>query len=141
LDYHTSSNTPSRILLVEDDDAVRRSLQLLLSSQGYDVRAYSSAVGLSNDPEALRSACLVADLMMPEKDAIDLLTRLKEAGWTGPAILISGYLTAEREKAARHAGFDEVLAKPFSDSSLVRTVRGLIDRSSSGAAEITAPAG
>ena len=112
------------ILLVEDDDAVRRSLQLLLSARGHTVRAYSSALGLAQDPAAFGCDCLVADLLMPPTDAIALLGALRDAGWKGRAILISGNLHEEWETKAQAAGFEAVLAKPISDSSLVRVVEG-----------------
>ena len=113
------------ILLVEDDDAVRRSLQLLLSARGHTVRAYASALGLAQDPAALGCDCLVADLLMPPTDAIALLGALRDAGWKGRAILISGYLDEGWKTKAQAAGFDAVLAKPISDSSLVRVVEDL----------------
>lgn len=116
-----------RVLLVEDDAAVRRSLQLLLRAKGYDVRAYSSPVGLAGDEEALRSDCLVADLLMPQKDAVDLLSDLRAAGWGGPAMLISGHLTAEREARARAAGFQSVLPKPLTDQTIADAVGRLLD--------------
>jgi two-component system response regulator FixJ len=114
------------ILLVEDDDAVRRSIQLLLKSRGYDVRSYPSAVGLARDAEALRSRCMIADLMMPQKNAIQLLAELRAAGWSGKSILISGFLDPEREMNARAAGYDRILAKPISESVLLRTVSELM---------------
>jgi FixJ family two-component response regulator len=114
------------VTLVEDDDAVRRGLQLLLQSRGYDVRAYPSAVGLAQDASALGCGCIVADLMMPQIDAIQLLEEFKAAGWNGKSILISGYLDARWEAKARAAGYDAVLPKPISDSVLVRTVQNLL---------------
>jgi two-component system, LuxR family, response regulator FixJ len=126
------SNNPTaavpRILLVEDDGPVRRALQLLLRAEGYDVRAYPSAVGLAQDAEALRSDCLVADLVMPNKDAIELLTALREAGWEGHAILISGFLNADRERQAREAGYVKILPKPIGDAVLTRAVAELLAR-------------
>jgi FixJ family two-component response regulator len=116
-----------RVLLVEDDAAVRRSLQLLLRAKGYDVRAYSSPLGLAGDAEALRADCLVADLMMPDKDAVDLLADLRAAGWAGPALLISGHLTPEREARARAAGFGSVLPKPLADLTIADAVGRLLD--------------
>lgn len=116
-----------RVLLVEDDSAVRRSLQLLLRAKGYDVRAYSSPAGLAGDEEALRSDCLVADLLLPQKDAVDLLADLRGAGWGGPAMLISGHLTAEREARARAAGFQSVLSKPLTDQTIADAVGRLLD--------------
>lgn len=122
----THSSTPASVLLVEDDDAVRRSLQLLLRSHGYEVRAFASAVGLGQDAKAQRADCLIADLIMPQTDAMQLLAELRANGWSGRSILISGFLDAGWEAKARGAGYDAVLAKPISDSVLVRTVAELV---------------
>ena len=115
-----------RILLVEDDDAVRRSLQLLLISQGYDVRAYRTGTGLAGDPEAIKAVCLVADLIMPESDALQLLHDLRGAGWSGPAILISGHLTDEWASQAMAAGYAAVLPKPIGETVLVGWIARLL---------------
>lgn len=119
------------ILLVEDDDAVRRSLQLLLSANGYSVRSYPSAVGLAQDPAALGCGCLIADLMMPQTDALQLLAELRAARWPGRAVLISGYMDRDWEQQARAAGYDAILPKPISDSVLIRTVEALLPRPTS----------
>lgn len=127
-----STPLPSRprILLVEDDDAVRRSLQLLLVAQGYDVRAYRTGAGLAGDPEALMAVCLVADLVMPGSDALELLHDLRAAGWSGRAILISGYLTDEWAAQARNVGFDAVLPKPLGETVLVGWISRLLGAAS-----------
>ena len=122
-----------RILLVENDPAVRRSLQLLIRAHGYDVRAYRSAVGLAEDPEALRAACLVADLVMPEMDAVELLHSLRAAAWTGPAILVSGFLDERQTARARNNGFEVVLGKPLAESALIRSIAQLIGGSAPAA--------
>ena len=123
----------SCVLLVEDDDAVRRSLLLLLKAHGYEVRAHSSAVGLAQHPGALDCGCIVADLMMPNIDAVEMLAEFKQAGWAGKAVLISGYLDRRWEERARDAGYDAILPKPISHSVLVRTVEELLPRSSAAA--------
>ena len=114
------------ILVVEDDDAVRRSLQLLLCSKGLEVRAYRSARQAVSDSLTRSASCLVADLVMPEIDGIELLDTLRREGWNGPAVLISGFLTDALEKRAREGGFAEVLRKPLGDCILVNTVCRLI---------------
>jgi CheY-like chemotaxis protein len=114
------------ILLVEDDDAVRRSLQLLLRSRGYEVRAHASGLGLAQDLGARGCDCLIADLMMPQVDAIQLLAELRAAGWNGKSVLISGHLDTRWENRAREGGYDLVLPKPLSDSVLVRTIEALL---------------
>lgn len=105
---------------------MRRSLQLLLISHGYDVRAYRSGTGLANDPEALKATCLVADLIMPESDALQLLHDLRGAGWPGHAILISGHLTDEWASQAKAAGYDAVLPKPIGETVLVGWIARLL---------------
>ena len=107
-----------RVLLVEDDPAVRRSLQLLLTGHGYEVRAYPSGQGLDANPEALRTDCLVADLVIADANALSLLRDLRRAGWVGRAVLISGQLTDEWTARALGAGFDAVFAKPLRSAAL-----------------------
>jgi FixJ family two-component response regulator len=112
--------------LVEDDASVRRALQLLLSANGFEVRSYSGSVGLEQDPEALASACLLADLVLPDRNAIDLLTSLRAKGWNGVAVLVSGQLTPELTAQAYEAGYDAVFPKPLQDAVLVREIGWLL---------------
>ena len=114
------------ILVVEDDDAVRRSLQLLLASRGHEVRAYSSPEGLANDPAALRCDLLIADLIVPPTNTIALLGDLRSIGWGGQAVLVSGFLDDYWRKRAVAAGFDAVLTKPVSQTVMVQTVERLL---------------
>lgn len=115
-----------RILLVEDDAAVRRSLQLVLAGDGYDVRAYGCVKGLTRDIEAMQASCLVADLILQESDAIGLLGDMRAAGWIGPAVLISGHLDDRWRREAIRAGFDSVLEKPVSGAPLLKEIHRLI---------------
>jgi FixJ family two-component response regulator len=92
------------------------------------VRAYPSAVGLALDPGALGCGCLIADLVMPGTDAIQLLAQLQTASWRGKSILISGLLDLEWRPRAIAAGYDAVLAKPISESVLVRTLNQLLSK-------------
>ena len=91
------------VLLVEDDDSVRRSLQLLLRSRGFDVCAYASARQVLTDLDARSAQCLIADFVMPETDGFALLHALRGQGWRRPAILISGFLTEGWEDKAIEA--------------------------------------
>ncbi len=123
-----------RLLIVEDDDALRRSLQLLFASRGYDVRAYPDGQGVAADPEALKAACLIADLLLPEGDAMGLLLELRRAGWAGPAILISGHLTDDLASLARTQGYDDVLPKPIGQHVLAGWVDELVTEREKAAA-------
>lgn len=123
-----SADDPNRrrVLLVEDDAAVRRSLQLLLVGQGYDVRAYSGAAGLAQDPEALRADCLIADLVIPDGNGVALLSDLRTSGWKGPAVLISGHLTNEWAERALALGYAAAFAKPIGDAVLTKCLARLM---------------
>ena len=125
-DVPVFSTRPKRILLVEDDAAVRRSLQLIFAAQGYEVRAYGSGSSLPRDEEALKADCLVADLVLPETDAIKLLAGLRAAGWEGSAILFSGHLNARVRSQALKAGFTSVFEKPISPAELLKAVNGIL---------------
>jgi len=111
-----------QVLIVEDDTPVRRSLQLLLAAHGYAVRAYASAAQALADPTPSQSDRLIADPVMDEIDGVALLGSLREKGWDGSAILISGHLDDERTKQAEAAGFETILHKPFADGLLIEAV-------------------
>ena len=117
-----SPNRPC-ILVVEDDDAVRRSIQLLLRSRGMDVRAYASAKDAVGDPEVRSAECLIADLVMPEVDGIELLRALRGSGWNGSALLISGHLTPALQQKAAQAGYRSAFQKPVTDGALLGFLR------------------
>lgn len=118
----TSSPDRPRLLLVEDDAGVRRSLQLLLRARGFDVRAYSAGAALLADPLADSAGCFVADYSMDDLDGLEVLSRLRSRGWTGPAVLITAFPTADLRERALASGFDEVLEKPFREHALGDTV-------------------
>lgn len=112
---HENAPPPARptILLVEDDAAVRRSLQLLLTAKGFDVRAYAVGASLLTDDSVAGAACLVADYKMAGLDGVALLEGLRGRGWHGPAILITAYASPELRAQALSTGFDEVIEKPL----------------------------
>ena len=114
-----------RLLLVEDDAGVRRSLQLLLRARGFDVRAYAQGESLLADPLAQDACCFVADYRLETTDGITVLSNLRERGWSGPALLITAFLSAELAERALAHGFDRVLEKPFHERELSDAVVGL----------------
>lgn len=116
---------PRRLILVEDDAAVRRSLQLLLAWRGYDVRSYSSAAAaVSHLAEDQGSDLLVADYRLPDGDGIGLLRALRRSGWHGRAILITAFPSPMLIDSALASGFDAVLEKPLRQHELVGALAG-----------------
>ncbi len=117
-----------RILVVEDDDSMRRSMQLFLRGRGFDVLTYATGDRLLLEENIEDAACLVADYRLGEKDGISLLGALRARGWTGPAILTTGYPSQELRSSAQLAGFDLFLEKPFQEHALVNGINRLIGR-------------
>jgi CheY-like chemotaxis protein len=68
---------------------------------------------------------LMSDLIMPDMDGIEMISRLREAGWLGPALAIGGYTREEDVHKALAAGFNEHLAKPIDIHELVERVATL----------------
>ena len=107
------------LILVEDDDSVRRSLQLLLSGSGYRVRAFASAASALADPVVLGADFLVADYLLSESDGVELLGGLRARGWAGRAILVTAYPSNELRRAAEEVGYMAVMEKPVRHQELL----------------------
>lgn len=123
-----SSKRP-RILIVEDDAGMRRSMQLLLQGRGFDVRAYAAADPMLLDEQLTEAVCLVIDYLLGDRDGFSVLATSRNLGWRGPAILITAYPTEELRRLASEAGFSAFLEKPFKEHMLVNTVTSLAPRS------------
>ena len=115
----------ARVLLVEDDPAVRRSIQLLLQANGFDVRAYATGTALLADQSNADAICFIADYRLDDLDGIAVLLRLRERGWRGPAILITAFQDTDLAHRAQEVGFDAVYDKPLREHVLVDAVMRL----------------
>lgn len=112
------------VLLVEDEDAVRRSLHLFLTGRGYHVRAYAAAATLLNDRSLDDARLLVADYRLPDSNGVHLLKTMRERGWMGRAVLMTGHQSMPLAGMAREAGFEAVLAKPLQHQQLLLALEG-----------------
>jgi FixJ family two-component response regulator len=119
------------IIIVDDDEAVRRALTLLLASYDWDVATYASgddllAAGLPTG----RRSCLVVDQDMPGTTGLDLLATLRSAGHRLPAILATGVVDARGrvEQGARRIADTVFLHKPIEADQFVRCIRDCLDR-------------
>ncbi|WCP12077.1 MULTISPECIES: response regulator [Sphingobium] len=130
-----SDSGQPKILLAEDDPAVRRSLQLALQARGYDVRAHATGKTLLDDPFCTSAACLVADYRLDELDGFEILSRLRSRDWNGPAILITAYAAPGLQERAASLGFGAVIEKPFREGAVGDTIDRLLHahRQSGGA--------
>jgi CheY-like chemotaxis protein len=119
----------ARILLIDDDPAVLRSLEIVLVDLGYDVVA---ALGGVEGVERFRTCApdlVVTDIIMPEKDGIEVIREIRRANANVRIIAISGGgRTSKREllRLAGAFGADAVLAKPFDDAALAATIESCL---------------
>lgn len=121
----TRDGRRAKVLIAEDDPAVRRSLQLLLQGNGFDVRSYGTGGAILADLSSRDADCFVSDYRMPDMDGLSLMRRLREEGWGGPAILITAYNSDDLRKRACEAGYNVVLEKPLMDHVLTSVVTRL----------------
>ncbi len=110
------------ILVVDDDEGVRRSLRSLMESEGFAVCAFSNGRDLLDEVSLPTIGCLVVDYHMPGMNGLELISALRGRGVSIPAILITGNPTEYlRDRAAAIAVL--VLEKPGLGSHLLDCVR------------------
>ena len=122
------------IYVIDDDDAVRQSLEFLLKTAGLSVRSFDSARTFLEVLPEIRSGCIVTDVRMPEITGIDLLRRVKELGLDLPVIVITGHGDISLAVEAMKIGAVDFLEKPFDDDTLLEAVRASLTRTA-GTAE------
>jgi len=113
------------IHVVDDDEAVRDSLTVLLEAAGFAVRTYGSATGLLGASLGT-IGCVLTDVRMPEMDGLELQRRLREAGAPLPVIVMTGHGDVPIAVEAMKAGAADFLEKPFDDEQLLASLRRAI---------------
>jgi len=108
----------NRILVVEDDDQVRRSIKLFLRGRGYAVDTYSSAAELLSLRPRPQADCMLIDYKMARMDGLDLLKRLRAEGDDTPALMLTGYFSQTLRDRALNVGFADVMEKPTGAQAL-----------------------
>jgi two-component system response regulator FixJ len=121
------------IYVIDDDDAVRQSLEFLLKTAGINVRGFESAKAFLNILPEVSSGCVVTDVRMPEMTGIDLLRHIKEIGADIPVIVITGHGDISLAVEAMKIGAVDFLEKPFDDDQLLTAVRSALDKEADAA--------
>lgn len=118
----------TRIHLVDDDEAVRDALSLLLGTYGYAVTAYADPTSFLAAADALPPGCLLVDLRMPAVSGLQLQERLSERGIDWPFIVITGHGDIHACRRAFKAGAVDFLTKPIDEQVLVEAVQAALAR-------------
>ena len=125
-----------RILVVDDERAVRESLRRALDLEGYDVELAEGGqealdhLGKGNQPDAL-----VLDVLMPGVDGLAVCKRLRRAGNQIPILMLTARAEVENRVAGLDAGADDYVTKPFALEELLARLRALLRRAGPGPSE------
>jgi FixJ family two-component response regulator len=117
------------VFVVDDDDSVRESLELLIQSSGYRPETFASAQEFLSRPRVPAPSCLVLDVNLPDLNGLELQKRVTADRNHMPIIFITGYGDVPMSVTAMKAGAAEFLTKPFRDEVLLTAIRTAIDRS------------
>jgi len=116
------------VFVVDDDAAVRRSLERLIRTVGLDVVTFPSAQEFLEQGPPVGPACLVLDVRMPGLSGLDLQNKLTEAGFSIPVIIMTGHGTIPMSVRAMKAGAVDFLQKPFDEQVLLDAVNQALER-------------
>lgn len=127
----SDADNPAITHVIDDDEAVRQSIEFLLRAANVDVRTYESAAAFLEAVGGVSSGCIVTDVRMPEMSGIDLLRRLRELRVTLPVIVITGHGDVPLAVEAMKAGAADFIEKPFDDDTILRAIRTALASSQS----------
>lgn len=125
---------PQRILIVDDEPAVREALQRSLAFEGYDTQVAVDGADALEKATAYQPELVVLDIQMPRMDGLTAARRMRGAGSTVPILMLTARDTVGDRVTGLDAGADDYLVKPFELDELFARVRALLRRSSYAAA-------
>jgi two-component system response regulator MprA len=118
-----------RILVVDDDDAVRRSLARALVRDGYQVAVAADGAAALESLAAGRHDAIVLDILMPEPNGLEVCRQVRSRGDRTPILMLTARDLVADRVAGLDAGADDYLAKPFALEELRARIRALLRRS------------
>ena len=115
------------VYVVDDDEAVRDSVQWLLEGRGYRVRCFDSAESFLSRYDAREVACLLVDIRMGGMTGLELQARLIEIRSPLPIVFITGHGDVPMAVDTMKKGAMDFIQKPFNEADLVRLVEQMLD--------------
>jgi FixJ family two-component response regulator len=117
------------VFVVDDDVSVRKSLEMLIDSAGWQSETFASAQDFLACPRTPAPSCLILDVTLPDLNGLELQKRIATDRIDMPIIFITGYGDVPMTVRAMKAGALEFLTKPFNDDVLLGAIRNAIERS------------
>ncbi|GAA3050908.1 response regulator transcription factor [Streptomyces olivoverticillatus] len=131
---------PARILIVDDEPAVREALRRSLAFEGYDTELAVDGLDALDKVAAYDPELIVLDVLMPRMDGLTAARRLRASGVTVPILMLTARDTVGDRVTGLDAGADDYLVKPFELDELLARIRALLRRSSYATAASAAAA-
>jgi len=116
------------ISIIDDDASVRVAVERLLTSMGFAVHAFASAIEFLGSPRLMDSLCIVADVEMPGMSGLELQDHLVAQGTSIPFIFITAFAEDRIRERAMRGGAVCFLSKPFDEAKLLECVELTLKR-------------
>ena len=118
-----STESPGRILVVDDDPYFLRVLSRLLSAENFQVKTAEGAAQAAQVLQHENFDVVVSDLRLPDGDGLTILQELRKTGAETPVVILTAYGEVESYIAAMNAGATEYLNKPVKSEELIEVIR------------------
>jgi len=112
--------------VIDDDEAIRQSLEFLLKASKIEVKTHASAEAFLAALPELTASCVITDVRMPGIGGIELLRRLNERNIAVPVLVVTGHGDVPLAVEAMKVGAADFLEKPFDDEVLLASVRSAL---------------
>lgn len=114
---------PARILIIDDDENIRKVLQTILEDEGYVTESAETAKkGIQKSEEAFFNLAMI-DVRLPDMQGIELLSKLRETKPKMRKLIVTGYPTLQNAVAAVNKGADAYIMKPFDVEKILSTIK------------------
>jgi two-component system response regulator FixJ len=121
-----------KVYVIDDDEAMRDSLDFLLAAADFHVRLFESSQNFLNDLPTIDFGCVLSDVRMPGIDGIELLKRLKTGGSLFPVVIMTGHGDVALAVEAMKLGAMDFVEKPFEDDRLIGMIEAAFRRAEPG---------
>jgi two-component system response regulator FixJ len=122
-DSPAARRLPKMVHIVDDDEAVRDSLQAMLEASGYSAQTWASGIELLQALPRLEPGCIIADVRMPQMDGLTLVGELRARNVKLPVIVITGHGDVPIAVRAMKAGAIDFIEKPFAREQILESIR------------------
>ena len=122
----------ARVVVVDDDEALRNAVRRALRLEGYDVATAADGADALDQLGSLRADLVVLDVLMPVLDGITVCRRLRRSGDRTPILMLTARDAVSDRVTGLDAGADDYLTKPFALEELLARIRALLRRDQAG---------